>query len=177
MVKVIGGDKFKAAMAEISKKLGKAGVVNVGFLEGAKYPDGTSVAMVAAIQEYGAKSIPSRPFFRTMINSKSPKWGAALALALKRHDNDVQLALTDMGEGIAGQLRESIIQTNSPPLSEITLMLRMMKRDNPNLVVGGATVGEAARRVAAGQRATGVSTKPLVDTAHMLNSIDYEVKT
>ena len=56
-------------------------------------------------------------------------------------------------------------------------MLRMMKRDNPTLVVGGATVGEAARRVAAGQRATGVSTKPLVDTAHMLNSIDYEVKT
>jgi hypothetical protein len=177
MVALSGGDKLRAKLAEISRSVAQGGSVNVGFLENATYPDGTPVAMVAAIQEFGAprRSIPPRPFFRNMIAGHSDEWGDTLASALKTFNYDVAKALDFMGQDIQGELRQSIIDTNQPPLSEITLMLRQMKADNPNLIVTGATVGEAARRVAAGEHASGVSQKPLVDTGVLLRSVDYEV--
>lgn len=174
-----GGDKLMARLREISNSVARGGAVNVGFLENATYPDGTPVAMVAAIQEFGAPraSIPPRPFFRNMIAGHAEEWGDTLASALKAFDYDVAKALDFMGQDIQGELRQSIIDTNAPPLSEITLMLRKMRADDPNLIVTGATVGEAARRVAAGETASGVSTKPLVDTGVLLRSVDYEIKS
>jgi hypothetical protein len=52
-----------------------------------------------------------------------------------------------------------------------------MKRDNPalRLTMTYATVIEARRRVAAGMSYAGVSTKPLVESSHMLDSIDSEI--
>jgi hypothetical protein len=135
--------------------------------------------MVAAIQEYGAPSrkIPPRPFFRNMIADKSPEWPSAIGANLVATNYDTGRTLDLAGAAIAGQLRESIIKMNSPPLSPVTLMLRMMKKNDPDLVVTGRTVGEAARRVAAGETASGVSTKVLVDTGFMLDRIDFEVKS
>jgi hypothetical protein len=48
-----GGEALEAKLREIAEKVGKAKTVNVGFLEGATYPDGTSVAYVALVNEYG----------------------------------------------------------------------------------------------------------------------------
>lgn len=177
MVAFTGGDKLLTKLREISNSVEQGGTVNVGFLEGATYPNGTSVPMVAAIQEFGAPraGIPPRPFFRNMIAAHSDEWGDQLAAALKSFDYDVAKALDFMGQDIQGELRQSIIDTNAPPLSEITLMLRQMRAENPNLVVTGRTVGEAAARIAAGEHPSGVSTKPLVDTGVLLRSVDYEV--
>lgn len=177
MATISGGDKLKAALGQIAKNLSTGGTLRVGFLENATYPDGTSVAMVAAIQEFGAPKagIPPRPFFRNMIAEKSPEWPAAVGEALKDSDYDGEKALELTGQGISGQLRQSIADTSTPPLSPVTLMLRKMKAENPDLQVTGATVGEAARRIAAGESYGGASTKPLVESGHLLNSVDYEV--
>lgn len=147
MAKVTGGDKFDKVLKEISEQLGGDRVLRVGFLENATYPDGTSVALVAAIQNYGAPSrnIPPRPFFSNMVKDKSEGWPAAIALNLKETEYDVDKTMQLVGEGIAGQLRQSIIDTNFPPLAESTIA----RKGFP---------------------------KPLVDTGHMLNSIDFEVK-
>jgi hypothetical protein len=171
------GSKLAQKLAELSAKLSQAKTVRVGFLENATYPDGTKVAAVAVFQDYGAPrvGIPPRPFFRNMVAQESPTWGASLAAIMKATDSNADRSLTLMGELIAGQLRESIIATLAPPLSPVTLMLRRMRADNPGLVVTGKTVGEAARRVAAGDSYSGVSTKPLVDTGQLLKSVDYEV--
>lgn len=179
MVKLSGGDKLEKALAAISKNLTKAALVQVGFLADAKYPDGTSVAMVAAIQDGGAPAagIPPRPFFRSMIATKSPEWPEAVGDLLKKTDYDAEKTLTQMGEGIKGQLQRSILDTVDPPLSPTTLMLRKMKMQNPNLKVTGATVGEAAARVAAGESTSGVSTKPLEDTDYMYSRVDFIVKS
>jgi hypothetical protein len=179
VVEITGGVKFDDWLRKIAQRVGRTGVVRVGFLEDATYPDGTSVATVAAIQNFGApvRGIPPRDFFSRMVREQSPRWGGKFARILQQTDYDVDRSLGLMGEGIAGQLREYIVATNSPPLSAITLMLRKMKADDPDLVVTGATVGEAARRVAAGEDYGGVSTKALVDTGHMLASVDYEVET
>lgn len=178
MARVTGGDKVAATLAKMAAKVAGLPNVRVGFLEKAKYPDGNPVALVAAIQEFGAPRarIPPRPFFRTMIAAHKGEWGKELGLVLKSVDFDAKIALDQMGQHIAGELRQSIVDTMAPPLSPITLMLRMMRKKNPSLIVTGRTVGEAARRVAAGEKATGVSVKPLVDTGHLLNSIDHEVE-
>lgn len=119
--------------------------VNVGFLDGATYPDGTSVATVAAANEFGTSTIPARPFFRTMIAAKQAEWGPALAIQLRKTDFDVERSLRLVGEGIKGQLQQSIIDTNSPPLAPATI----------------------ARK--------GFS-KPLIDSAVMIRSVDYRVE-
>jgi hypothetical protein len=177
MKTVSGGDKLKAALGDIAKNLSNGAKLSVGFLADATYPDGTSVAMVAAIQEFGSKTIPPRPFFRNMIAEKSPEWPHAVGDLLKDNDFNAKVALEQTGAGIKGQLQQSIVDTMDPPLSPVTLMLRKMKAENPDLVVSGATVGEAARRVAAGESYGGASTKPLVESGHLLQSVDYTVET
>ena len=53
-ISIDGGKALAKKLREIASKLEKASTLNVGFLEGADYPDGTPVASIAAIQEWGA---------------------------------------------------------------------------------------------------------------------------
>lgn len=177
--RIKGGDKLDAALRRIASELSGGAEVDVGFLENATYPDGTPVAMVAAIQDGGAPraGIPPRPFFRDMVANESKHWAGDLAKILPAVDYDAKTALSLMGEEIKGELQQSIADTFSPALSPVTLMLRKMKADDPSLVVTGSTVAEARRRVQAGESASGVSTKPLVETGHLLQSVDMRVRT
>lgn len=145
MATVTGGPDLDRAFKKIGDSIGKAREVRVGFLEGATYPDGTSVAEIAAIQNFGATDIPARPFFSDMIANKSPAWGERFAKVLRLCDYDTDAALARMGEGIAGQLRTSITETNTPPLAKSTIDRKGFD-------------------------------KPLVDTGHMLASVDKEVE-
>lgn len=146
MATIKGGAKLDAHLRKLAARVAAPGTLRVGFLEGATYPDGTSVPLVAAVQNFGAPSrgIPPRPFFSNMVADKAAGWGPALGRILQGNGYDGPAALELMGEGIAGQLRQSIVDTNAPPLAESTI----------------------ARKGFA---------KPLVDTSHMLNSVDYEV--
>lgn len=147
MASISGGDKLKRRLREIAQAVGRGGTLSVGFLENARYPDGTPVAMVAAIQDFGAPraNIPPRPFFRNMVAAKQDEWPRAIADLIVANDYDIEKSLHIAGEAIAGQLRESIVNTNTPPLAPSTI----------------------ARKGFA---------KPLIDTSHMINSIDHEVE-
>jgi hypothetical protein len=179
MAEIRGGQRLERELARLTLKLNRAGTLNVGFLVNARYPNGQPVAMVAAIQEYGAPGarfpIPPRPFFRPMVRSKSKAWPAAVAALLKQHDYDAQKALAVTGDAIAGQLRQSIIDVNAPPLSPVTLMLRKMFGNQPHRI-RLRDVFTAIGRVQRGQSPGAASTKPLVWTGLMLGSVDYEVK-
>ena len=173
-----GGDKLADVLKTIGAKASSAKYVQVGFLENSTYPDGTSVPMVAAIQEFGAPKvgIPPRPFFRDMIAAKSKEWPKAIRDLLKDNDFDAAKTLGQVGEGVKGQLQQSIVDLTTPPLSKVTLMLRKMFGNNPD-AIRGRDVAEARERVAAGEDTDGVSIKPLVWTGHLENSVDYQVKT
>jgi hypothetical protein len=177
MVKVTGGDKLAQVLGDFAKKMSSAKTVRVGFLEGSTYPNGTSTAFVASVQEFGAPKvgIPPRPFFRNMIAAKKGEWPGAIAALLKANGYDAKLTLDQTGAAIAGQLRQSIVDVLSPPLSPVTLMLRKMFGNNPS-AIRGRDVAEARRRVAAGESSSGVSTKPLVWTGNLFASVDHEVK-
>ena len=171
-----GGKQIERKLAAAMRKLGNGKQLRVGFLEGAKYPDGTSVAQVAFWQEFGSSRAPARSFFRPMIAKESGGWGQMLARVLPKVGYDIEKAMHRLGGFIASQLTESIVTTPQPPLSEVTLMLRKMKDDDSSLIVTGATVREAARRVRAGEiGATGTRAKPLIDTGVMQRATGYEL--
>lgn len=142
---MVGGKKLAQALKKMPKGISS---VSIGFLEGSTYPDGTSVPMVAAINEYGAPSRgqPPRPFFRRLIAAKSKEWAKASGELLVNNGYDVPKTLGMVGEGVKGQLQQSIRDLVSPALAQSTIDRK------------------------------GFS-KPLIDTGHMLNSVDYVVKT
>lgn len=148
-----GGEGVAKALEDIAKRMG-GGEVQVGFMAGATYPDGTPVAAVAFWNEFG-KGVESqegnyfqmpRPFFRQMIAKESPTWAPKMAKLAKATGYDGPKVLALMGEDIKGALQQSINDFQSPPLAPSTV------------------------------EAKGFA-KPLIDTSHMLNSVDYEVKS
>lgn len=147
-MQIEGGDKLVHYLEDLAKHVSKPGSLSVGFFEGKTYPDGTPVALVAAVQNFGApaKGIPPRPFFSNMVREKASTWGPALGRILPSVNYDAPQALGMMGELIAGDLRVSIQQTNSPPLKKSTI----------------------ARKGFA---------KPLIDSGVMYNSVEYKVTT
>lgn len=144
-VNISGGQALEAALKKAAAKV-RRGTVRVGFLEGATYPDGTPVAMVAATQNFGepAAGIPPRPFFSNMVADKSPGWGDSMVRILKENGGDTTNALGKMGASIAGQLRQSIRDTNTPPLAPATIAAKGFD-------------------------------KPLIDSGVMFQSVDWEV--
>lgn len=168
-----GGDKLERRLEALAAKIGKPFKLRVGFLEGATYPDGTPVATVAAINNFGAPGagIPARPFFTKWIDEKSGNWGEAFANRLKANDWDLQKSLEQMGSGMAGQLRQAIVDMNSPANSPATNLLKQ------RFPMGGYSpddVWQAFADVAGGEDEAPAG-KPLVWTGVMLNSVDYEI--
>ena len=170
---VTGGQQFEEALKRLGKRLGTAREVRIGFMEDATYPNGTHVASVAAINNFGAPAagIPARPFFSSMIANKSPDWGERFARVLKLCDYDTDLALARMGSGIQGQLAQSIVDFSGAPNSPVTDLLKQRFPTHDGMTF--EDVQQARRDVAAG--ATAPAGKPLVWSGDMLKSIDQEV--
>jgi hypothetical protein len=147
MAEIRGGKLFEQKLNDIAARASSAETVKIGFLARSTYPDGTPVALVAAIQNWGAPKagIPPRPFFSNMIAEKSPEWPKAIADLLVANGYDAALTLAQAGEAVSGQLKQAIVDTNEPPLAPATI-----KRKGFD--------------------------KPLISSSHMINSVDYEVK-
>lgn len=178
MSTIKGGKKLEAALKKIARQVSGGGRLQVGFMDGSDYPDGTSVAMVAGLNNFGAPraGIPPRPFFSNMIAKESSDWPESLATVLKDNEYDGAKSLDIMGQKIGEQLQQSIIDTNVPALSPVTVMLRGMRKNDPSLKVTGKTVGEAAQRVADKKTNYGASEKPLVDQGIMLKAVTHKVE-
>lgn len=182
--KVVGGQRAAKVVADIGRKIETGKFVKVGHLSSSDtehqstYPEsGVAIAQVAFWQEYGTITAKARPTFGPMIEKNKKRWGPQMGIALKMTDYDAAKALAIMGESMRDSLVESIVETPQAPLSEVTLMLRKMKDDDATLVISGATVAEARRRVLAGEKgASGTRAKPLMDTGEMQRSPDFKVE-
>lgn len=135
-------------LAELARSMDKSEVA-AGWLETARYQDGTPVAYVASIQEFGTGPIPPRPTMRPTVSVKTPEWTKKYAHILKSASSG-EAVLEVMGAVIAGDFREAISELQSPPLAKSTL---------------------AARK----RRGNG-STKPLVDERIMINTLTHIVR-
>lgn len=151
-------DRTQHANLDSLMKYLSSHVVKTGFFDTAKYDDGTPVAYVAAQNEFGhpAKNIPSRPFFRNAIKANEQKWESAagqLIASVIEGNLPKEQALEQLGQLMKGDIQESIIDGEFEPLKQSTLDARQSRK-----------------------RTEGVSKKPLIDSGHMMRSVDYVVE-
>lgn len=178
---VLGGDRLSRHLDELGRKLGKAKEVRAGFPEGSKERDGTPMALIAAVNNFGApaKGIPPRPFFSEAVEKGRSKWGPQLGAQLRAADMDSKVALERMGAVMAGDIGLSLIATDGPPLSPVTLLLRQRFPTRDGMTVGD--VWQAFRDIASGAVPANTATgaKPLVWSGQMLAHLQgpqaYEV--
>ena len=144
-------EAIKKMLAELEKK-----EIRVGFFENSKYTDGTPIAYVAAIQEFGHGPIPPRPFMRPAELQNKNKWQAGIAAGVKAALNGsitINAALEQVGMVAAGDVRKAIKAVTAPPLADSTISGRQSRKK--------------------GKKAA--STKPLVDTGQMLQAVTSAV--
>lgn len=156
--------KFKAALEARIKAVKDANkkVVKVGIVEHQHYDDGTPVAYVAAIHEYGSPSnnIPPRPFFRSTVAVQKKTW-AGIGKQVLQNGGTVEDMLDLVGSRAAGDVFETISNIDSPPLALSTKKARNRKAHQ-----------QAAKY---GKKPNVVSIKPLVDTKLLIHSISHIV--
>ncbi|CAG9424407.1 TPA: hypothetical protein ACS78B_000145 [Providencia alcalifaciens] len=146
-----------AQLKKVYDELGKK-QLKVGFFEHSKYPDGTPIAYVAAIQELGYPEggIPPRPFLRPTMKNKKTEYGQLIFRVAKAAANGnitVNDGLTQVGAKAASDMKLAIKAVTTPVLDD-------------------ATVKARARRHSKGKS----TNKPLVDTGQMLNAVTFVVE-
>lgn len=156
-MKITKTEGLSKALTVAVKDLGSK-QLKVGFFDNAKYEDGTPVAYVATIQELGHPqgNIPPRPFMRPTVEANSAQWQKTLAGGAKRvtaGKMTVDQMLGQFGMMVAGEVAATIASVTSPPLKPSTIRARQSRRASP-----------------------GVSTKPLVDTGLMIQSVSSKVE-
>lgn len=151
-------------VAEMRKRIDELNKLKAfaGWLESAMYDDGTPVAGVAAVHEYGSviRGIPPRPFLRTATEDNKASWskileqGAKSILAGRSTAYDV---MTLLGLKIEGDIKKAIKSVTTPALQQSTIDARKRKKAN------GEKIGNL--------------TKPLVEEAIMINTVTHEVQS
>ena len=131
----------------MSKKLDKM-KVQAGFFSSAKYEDGTSVAEVAMINNYGVpqRGQPPRRFMDNALK-KASEWKKTFDFMVQKdfsRGGDFKTSFSTLGSVVQGDIKTSIKEFTSPALAQSTIDKK------------------------------GFS-KPLIDTGYMLDSVNYEV--
>lgn len=163
-VKRIPGPAAQGLERALLQASDKVGIV--GWLETAKYEDGTPVAYVAAVQEHGSpeQGIPPRPFMRTTIAARQAGWrdvthkAAQMIVAGKSTVADM---LNLIGLKASGDIAKTISEIRQPALAVETVKARLRKKKNGGVVNGAISVTAA---------------KPLVDSGILLNTLTHAVE-
>ena len=116
----LNAKKIIQELQENIKGLTSKATLNVGFFESSRYTEGTYVAQVARIQEYGSLKIPPRPFFRNAIDNNMQKWLDFLGRDLV-NTNNAETSYNRLGEVARGDIVESITQLDTPPNAPKTI--------------------------------------------------------
>jgi hypothetical protein len=101
-------------------------VAQVGIPSGIQYEDGTDVAFVAAIHEFGAPAanIPARPFIMPTVAEQKDKWTNTIAKSIPKVVMNQMTAfdvLDLVGMQAAADIQTKISTIYSPALSPITI--------------------------------------------------------
>lgn len=116
-----GGDRLHIALQDLGGLTGKT-----GYFETARYTDGTPVAYVATIHEFGypAGGIPARPTMRPTADAKRAEWAETMRKGAKAALNG-QMTARDALERLvlvaAGDISDTIAALNTPALDPRTI--------------------------------------------------------
>ena len=136
-VQIKGGAKMRAVLDRAEKaKSARKKQIKVGFFSDAEYPDGTKVAAVAAINEYGLGDNPERPFFRQSIAELEKGLPKELRGIIDPQTMTVSAADADrIGSFAVSIIRGRIQDLKDPPNAASTVILKRGK-SNPLVDTG-----------------------------------------
>ncbi len=135
-IKHRGGKKLNKLLRTALK--GSVDNIEVGFFESARYQDGTQVAYVAAINEFGADDagrngavkIPERPFFRIATRKVSGKLIDIMTRTIDPENMIVDSSIAGkLGVTFQNEVQLSITNLTTPPNSPVTIAKK--KKSNP----------------------------------------------
>lgn len=117
---MLGGNKFFNKLKDIQKMKSKS--VEVGFFpDSGRYEDGSTVAQVAAKNEYGGQGsvgiIPARPFMTKSAQDSS----GILAKEFLENELKIEETLTSVGKKVQEVIQGNIVEWSSPPNSAMTI--------------------------------------------------------
>ncbi|WP_165430942.1 hypothetical protein [Atlantibacter hermannii] len=142
-----GGDALERKLAEMAERLGEGKVLRVGFLENATYPDGQQVAMVAAANEFGNPA-----------NNQPPRPFFRNMIADNKDNWPDDIGRIAQATGFDGE------QTLGLMGEHIKGQLQQSIRELMEPPLSPVTIEKKG------------FDKPLIDTGHMLNSVDYDIR-
>jgi hypothetical protein len=146
-VRVIRNTQGKG-VADLRRRVQGGGQVSVGVPRGAREPDGTSIAMIAAAHEFGVPPfLPERSFLRAGIRANIRPlmaFNRRQMRAVARGTVTTGIALAQLGTMAAGAVKRYFTNGNFAPLKE-----------------------ETKRRKG--------SSKPLIDSGNLRQSITWKV--
>lgn len=150
-------DKGWGAIQKEVESFKKASVL-IGFQEGEvtkkevkgqrEKEGGLSMAQIAAANEFGTKTTPSRPFMRTSFDENLSKINKLINLQYQQvqdRKKNADQALTAIGVVMVGLIQQKIRAIVSPPNSPRTIAIKG-------------------------------SSKPLIDFGQMIQSVTYKVQ-
>lgn len=147
--------------------------VKAGFFKTATEADGTPVASIAAVQEFGAVVrgraghtivIPPRPFLRQTVATHRSAWVRLLAQELKTS------LRTPNRAGDAQHALQTLVQRLSTPKQALTTVGKAMQTDITQTIHQTHTPPNAPATI----RHKGFD-KPLVETGTLQNSVTFQV--
>ena len=190
-----GGDKLQRYLQEIAANLATLGTnpsVRIGFLEGSIYDDGTPVAQIAAINEFGA-TINREPSSVTIY--RIPKSGGGFLRGGKFVKRRLKSAVASTHAVGAYSITipprpffRSMIKAKAPTWSDtIAAALRLSQYNaGKTLKLMGELISAQLRQSirdtnsppnAPSTIARKKAAKPLIDTGFMFKQVDYETST
>lgn len=118
-------DKIKATLEKVPEEFENM-VAQIGFPSGINYEDGTSVAFVASIHEFGAPAakVPARPFMQPTVREQKDQWINILAKSIPKVVEGKMSAfdaLDLVGRVAAADIQTKISSITSPPLKPMTI--------------------------------------------------------
>jgi hypothetical protein len=124
-VKQLNLGKIKAILEKVPEEFENM-VAQIGIPSGINYEDGTNVAYVASIHEFGAPAakIPARPFIRPTVKEQKDNWTKVLAKYVSKvvqGKMTVFDALDLVGRVAAADIQTKIASIYTPKLSPITI--------------------------------------------------------
>jgi hypothetical protein len=143
--------------------------VKAGIVEGSGEQDGVSIAQYAAWNEYGVTGkqggkklwkIPPRPFIRKFVENKDSEIKAAQEKMVKlvaAGKMDAETAIRRLGQFAQDGIKNYIETGTFTKNSDVT--------------INGSKPGKDGKKFIKGKK----SSKPLIDTGTMRNSVRYEV--
>ncbi len=142
-----GGDDMDGYLNALAEKIGKGKLLRVGFLENSTYPDGTQTATVAAADEYGNPA-----------NNQPARPYFRNMIAERSPD-------------WPNQMGKLILANNYDVSRSLSLMGENIKSQLQESIIS-LTEPKLAQSTIDHKGFD----KPLIETSHMLNSADYDVK-